>query len=83
MDERLAKAELVFSRAKAARERRLRREVKPTPEPARLAGELVLSLLFVLVVVVVTITTSTWSKHEGLERTCEDVGRSMGSDVPW
>lgn len=55
MEERLAKAELVFSRAKAARERRLRREMEPTAEPEKLFGVLVLSLLFVVVVVVVSL----------------------------
>ena len=58
MDERLAKAELVFSRAKAARERRLRREMEPTAEPEKLFGVLVLSLLFVLVVEVVVVVSS-------------------------
>lgn len=55
MDERLAKAELVFSRAKAARERRLRREMEPTAEPEKLFGVPVLSLLFVVVAVVVSL----------------------------
>ena len=44
-ERKLAKAEVVFSRAMAAKERRLRREIEPTAEPVKPVGVAEVSLL--------------------------------------
>lgn len=68
MAERLARALEVFSRANAAKDRRLRREIEPMTEPVKLDVVVVVLVLFQREVVVLGVVVAGGGGAAGTER---------------